>query len=149
MVQPIEPRGGVTRRFDVGRPIALAAAVLEELPGGGLGLDAHPDAPLLAACRGYVGLQQRKERLSADDTARTADHARRSRFMEALTRRATAILARVAELRATSLDGHRARAAAFLAWDDGDLMGRADELGFTEDRLLAALILDLTSDGPG
>ncbi len=133
----------MSRRFDVLRPIALAAAVLADLPEGGSGSDAHPDAALLAACREYIGMQQRRDRLSAGGVAQAADDVGRSRAVEALAQGASAMLARVTEMRATSLDGHRARAAAFLAWDEGDLMGRADELCFPEDQILAAIVLDI------
>lgn len=49
------------------------------------------------------------------------------------------------ETPARGLAGHRARAATFLVWDDGDLMGRADNQGFSEDRILAALVFDLVN----
>ena len=57
-----------------------------------------------------------------------------------------ALLRLIVETPARSLAGHRARAAAFLAWDDGDLMGRADGQGFSEDRMLGALVFDLVNN---
>ncbi|MGI4941232.1 MAG: hypothetical protein ACRYHQ_11860, partial [Janthinobacterium lividum] len=48
-------------------------------------------------------------------------------------------------LRARSLGGHRARAAAFALWDGGEIADRAEASGLLEDRLLASLVCDLVT----
>ncbi len=108
-------------------------------------LDAHPDAALLAACGDYGLLHRRISRLFTG-TASLADEEERSRAHAALLDEAQALLTRTATARASTLDGHRARAAAFLAWDEGDVIGRARREGIAEDLMLAALLTDLVAD---
>lgn len=49
----------------------------------------------------------------------------------------------LAALPATTMDGHRARAAAFVLWDEGDLLGRARVNNVLEEMLLGAILADL------
>ena len=58
------------------------------------------------------------------------------------------ILKVVAASRATTLDGHRARAAAFILWDEGDLLGRAGKDGILEEVVLRAILVDLVRAAP-
>jgi hypothetical protein len=103
---------------------------------------AHADAALLAVCSDWGVLHRRITRLF-EGVASLADEEERSCAYAALLDDAHGLLIRIATARASTLDGHRARAAAFLAWDEGDLIGRARRAGIAEDRVLAALLLDL------
>ncbi len=46
------------------------------------------------------------------------------------------------------MDGHRARAAAFILWDEGDLLERACVDGILEEVLLRAILIDLVLGPP-
>ncbi len=124
---------------------AAAALVLRRARRLSASLDAHPDAALLAACGDYGLLHRRISRLFTG-VASLADEEERSRAHAALLDEAQALLIRTATARASTLDGHRARAAAFLAWDEGDVIGRARREGIAEDLMLAALLTDLVAD---
>ena len=104
----------------------------------------HPDEMLLAACAEYGRLRRRIDRLS-DNRARVDDLDDQSRVYADLTDAGRLPLASALSTRATTLEGHRARAALFLAWDEGDLIGRARRDEILEDRLLAVLLIDLVT----
>lgn len=104
----------------------------------------HPDAALLAACAEYAVLRRRIDGVFKG-TKSLADEEERARVNADLIAAGHAALILTATSRAVTLDGHRARAAVFLAWDDGDVVGRARRHGITEDRLLAALLTDLVA----
>lgn len=105
---------------------------------------AHPDATLLALCAEYGLVRRRIDRLSAKST-RTTDGDERSRIYTELTDAGRVKLLASLSASATTLDGHRARAALFLAWDEGELVGRARRDMMLEDQMLAALLLDLVA----
>ena len=134
------------RRFIVPDPMSAAVAALGSLLTGSLNGPDDADGALVAACRRYVQLEQRKVGL-ARKVGPDPDDGEADRASDTAFRSTRAILRRIVETPATTLAGHRARAAAFLAWDDGDLMGRSDDRGFSEDRMLAALVFDLVN-GP-
>lgn len=113
---------------------AQAAAVL---PAAG-----HPDAVLLAACTEYGRLRFEIDRASRP-IMRAVDPG--GDQMAALLAAGRAPLDIAVSVIATTPDGHRARAAMFLAWDEGDLIARARTAGLLEDQLLAALLIDLVT----
>ena len=102
----------------------------------------HPDMVLIEACIDYGNLHLQIEGLSKGPR-RIENEVQRSRRYAGLTRAIRPLLQRAADLRATMPEGHAARAAAFLAWDEGELVQRASRHGILEDRLLAAILLDL------
>lgn len=104
----------------------------------------HPDARLLAVCADYGRTRRQIDRLSARST-RIDNEDERSRIYGNLTDAGRIELAASLSARATTLDGHRARAALFLAWDEGELIGRARREMMLEDQMLAALLLDLVA----
>ena len=61
----------------------------------------------------------------------------------ALHEAASSALANIVTLRATTPEGHRARAAAILAWDQGELISLVGRYGILQDRLMLALLADL------
>ncbi len=103
----------------------------------------HPDAKLLAVCAEYGRIRRQIDRLSAGRTR--IDDEERSGAYTKLTDAGRIPLVASLSAKATTLDGHRARAALFLAWDDGELLGRVSREQVLEDRLLAALLLDLVA----
>ena len=126
------------RRFYVADRAIMAAAVLDTLPMS----RAHPDALLLATCRRVAKLWRRRDRLFVDGQPRydEEEHERRLRSIDAA---ADPLLEYVCGCQSTTMDGHRARAAAFLASDESGLIIRANLRDLPGERLLAALVLDL------
>ncbi len=144
MTDPGEHVPRSRRRFIVPDPTAAAVAALGSVLTGSLTVPDDPDGALVAACRRYVQLGQRRAEL-ARKIGPDLNEGEVDRLSNAAFRSTKAVLRRIVETPATSLAGHRARAAAFLAWDDGDLMGRSDDRSFSEDRMLAALVFDLVN----
>jgi hypothetical protein len=102
----------------------------------------HIDADLLAGCIAYCRIKRRRVRLPKALGRRGEEDAGESDGAD-LHSKGSLVLAHVAAQTARTLDGHRARAAAILEWDDGQLIGLADQPGYLEDRLLLALLVDL------
>ena len=144
MTDPGEHVARSRRRFFVADPMAAAVAALRSAPTGSLTGPDGADSALVAACRRYVQLERRRAEL-ARKIGPNPNEGEVDREANAAFRSTRAVLRRIVETPATSLAGHRARAAAFLAWDDGDLMGRSDDRSFSEDRMLAALVFDLVN----
>ena len=121
-------------RLSVRRVTTQAAALP---PGSG-----HPDAALLAACAEYGRIRVQidhasRPRMRAGDPGGLKVAALLAAGRVPLNAAVTAV--------ATTPEGHRARAAAYLAWDEGDLIARARTAGMLEDQLLAALLVDLVT----
>ena len=102
----------------------------------------HRDAALIGAAGDYGVIHRRIGRLLQGSGRIEAESVRSRRFAD-LTEAAAPLLEQLGNARAVTNDGHKARAAAFLAWNEGEIMGRADRDGLLEDRLLAAILLDL------
>ena len=126
------------RRFYVADRAILAAAALDTLPAS----RAHPDALLLATSRRVAKLWRRRDRLSADGQARHDDE-EHERRLQAIDTATDPLLEYVCACQSRTLDGHRARAAAFLATDESGLLMRANTRDVPGEKLLAALVLDL------
>lgn len=137
---PQSPRAALRRlspsrvRLAVRRVIAQATALP---PGSG-----HPDAALLAACAEYGRIRAEIDRASRP-RARVGDPG--GLKVAALLAAGRVPLDAAVTAVATTPEGHRARAATFLAWDEGDLIARAGTEAILEDRLLAALLVDLVT----
>ena len=125
------------RRFYVADQGTLAAA-LDTLPRS----RAHPDADLLVVCRQLWRLWQRRDRLFANGQPRHRE-TKHARLMRAIDEAANPLLEHVCNNQSMTLDGHRARAAAFLATDESGLLIRANRRDLPAERLLAALVIDL------
>jgi hypothetical protein len=127
--------GGARVNAATGSVFRRTARLLSDDPG-------HTDAGLLASCLAYSRIMRRYDRLPKARGRRSEENAGDSARAD-LYSRGTLILAHVATQTARTLDGHRARAAAILTWDDGRLIGLADAPGYLDDRLLLALLVDL------
>ncbi len=103
----------------------------------------HPDEKLLVLCAEYGRIRRQIDRLSAGRTR--IDDEEQSRAYTELTDAGRIPLVASLSAKATTLDGHRARAALFLAWDEGELLRRVCREQVLEDRLLAALLLDIVA----
>ncbi len=113
-----------TRRPGARRIQREARLLLVELKGRSAALE-HADGSLIRACVAFAVPQ------GGTTPTRTAR-----------------ILRSVAASRATTMDGHRARAAAFILWDEGDLLERACVDGILEEVLLRAILIDLVLGPP-
>jgi len=130
----------------------LAAASRRHLQGGAAllgagtytaGAAAALDEDLLAAAAAFCALECRMRDL-IEGPARIADDGARGLLLRPLRDAQAPHLDRLCSGRARSLAGHRARADAFALWDGGELTDLAQANGFPADRLLAALVRDLT-----
>ena len=95
---------------------------------------------MLAACLAYFSIRRRADQLS--QTTGELDGAlekTRAELLEATT----SALADVAAKRAVTPEGHRARAATILLWDEGELVTLVDKYDILQDRLVLALLADL------
>ena len=140
------PRPAGRRRFDASAVNGAIDVTLQALRDERSTPDAHPDGELLAACRAGAVLWQRQHAAFYGDT-RIVDDDERDRLLEPLWALADPVLHRVYDLPATTLDGHRARAAILLAWDAGTLLGAAAADDLIEARLTLALAVDLLGSG--
>ena len=137
-----KPCAGARRRISIAHARAATTRILKRCATLSRGNPAHPDIALLTACAAYGQARRRADRLArahirvaADDTLEQA--------LAALHKAASSALAVVWTHRATTPEGHRARAAAILAWDEGDLISLVRQHGILQDRLMLALLADL------
>ncbi len=98
-----------------------------------------PDAALETASRAFIELEQRLDRLARRNDGGDG----LEQEIGLLERASMALLQEIAAFRASTLAGHRARAKAFLARDSGRLFRLADTRDSFDDRMLAALVVDL------
>ena len=126
------------RRFYVADRAILAAAALNTLPFS----RTHLDALLLDTCRRLAKLWRRRDRLFTDGEPRNSDE-EHARLLQPIDRAAEPLLKYVCACRSRTMDGHRARAAIFLATDESGLLARANLRDFRTERLLAAVVVDL------
>ena len=118
------PPGSSTRRPGALRIRREALLLLSQLEGR-TATSRDADGSLIEACVAFAALPS-----------------------ETTAARMARILRGVAASRATTLDGHRARAAAFILWDEGDLLERARTDGILEEVLLRAILVDLVRAAP-
>lgn len=123
----------------------LALLPVSAVPATAAGLpQPSPDAELIRLCRAFDGLEDSIQALYEDGATPIADDEERKAAIEPLRERQDALLGRICSRRAVTLDGVRARAWTLRKWDV-DLMSDGHEWG-TNERLMLALILDLTGD---
>ena len=101
----------------------------------------HADSELVMACAVAADIWARYNRLFRD-SAKIKDDAARDRVAAILWSAVDPVLHRTSEMRPTTQEGHRARAAVFLAWDAGEMLARA-ETGGIFDKLSFATVTDL------
>lgn len=133
-----------TRRIAAAHARAEANRLLRRAPALLRADPAHPDATLLAKCDDYAVIRKRLDGLFSRAT-RIVDEDARAEEYDRLSDAGEPLLRRLADLRAKTPVGHGLRAAAFLAWDEGDLLQRAQSDGLSEERLLAAILIDLVT----
>lgn len=139
------PAAAGRRRFTIIDPVIMAEAALDSLPPDrevGTGDGRHPDALLLTACRRFVRLARRRLTLFIDGEPRHGADAQ-ARLLRPIDTVMAPLSAYVCDCRAGTLDGHRARAAAFLAIDETGLLVRANLRDAFGEPLLAAFVIDL------
>ena len=133
---------GARRRVSVAHARAAATRILRRCAALSRGSPDHPDLALLAACAAYGDAQRRADRLARAD-ARSMDGRRLEQAQAALHEATSSALADIVTHRATTLEGHCARAAAVLAWDQGELISLVGRYGILQDQLMLALLADL------
>ncbi len=109
-------------------------------PPAQLETPAHDDAELLAACGQFDALQHRVAALF-DGPDWIEDEAERDIALLPIEAAQDALLDRVCFLRATTPEGHRARAATVALFDPG-ILGKVND-GHPVERMMAALLRDL------
>lgn len=108
-----------------------------------VGAAADPDVGLLTAAAAFCVLERRMRELIEGPNSVLDDNAREL-LLKPLRDQQASYVDLLCRQHARSLAGHRARAAAFALWDDGELNDLANANGFPADRLLAAMVRDLT-----
>lgn len=108
-----------------------------------VGAAADPDVGLLTVAAAFCVLERRMRELIEGPNSVLDDNAREL-LLEPLRDQQASYVDLLCRQHARSLAGHRARAAAFALWDDGELNDLANANGFPADRLLAAMVRDLT-----
>ena len=121
------------------RRLRQAAAVLRVTPD-------HPDAAILEACASYDLVRARLAALIPGTAPISEDHPRGDAYAAVWASGKPALCRLIDERPATPL-GHAMRAAAFLVYDEGEALGRARSVRLIEDRLLAAILVDLIAGG--
>ena len=130
------------RYFSLDDPVIAGATLPSVMPGPNAAIDPNaPDAALQADCQAFVDNENRRD----DLFGRAMRQSSRDRQLAAVDAASVALLHRIAGWRPTTLAGHCARAAAFVAMDAGMLFSRANTSDGFESRLLAGLIVDLLS----
>ncbi len=130
------------RRFAVVRELAHARRRLRQAAALLRATPAHPDAQLLEACAAYDLVRARLAAL-IPGSAPTADDEPSADAYDVVWATGKPVLARLIALHPTTPIGHAMRAAAFLVYDEGELLRRARSVQLIEDRLLAAILVDL------
>lgn len=133
---------GARRRVTVARAHAAAQSVLRHAARLLSDHPDHADAGLLANCVEYGRIRRRRDHLSRTGR-RGMDKEEWERADANLHGKGAAVLEHVTSRAAVTLDGHRARAAAILAWDEGELITLVDTYAILQDRLMLALLADL------
>ncbi len=109
---------------------AFAGAVVLPNPGEAFAVVASPDAELVRLCAECDALQRQIDALF-DEEATPLPHAQqlvleraRDRVVEPLRVQQDPLLARIVEMRATTLQAHVARARTLAGWDKAPSLGR-------------------------
>ncbi len=123
----------------------LALLPVPAVPATAAGLpQPSPDADLIRLCHAFDDLEDSVQALYEDGATPIADDEERKVAIEPLRERQDALLGRICSLRASSAAGIKARAWTIRKWDVDLILYGHD--GGTNDRLIRALILDLTGD---
>jgi len=126
---------------------ASTPAAMPDGPAPASSVQLLADAALILACARFSALE-RQMLATFDGPDRIDDDIARDVVLAALREAQGPQIDLVCRLRATSLAGHRARAAAFAVWDGGETAYRAASQASLEDRVLAALVRDLAGVEP-
>ena len=102
----------------------------------------HPDAALIAAAAEFCALEERRVGL-IEGPGRIDDDGDRDRALQPIAAAQEMYLRVLCDARATTPDGHRARASAIVLGDGAEVFYRAQVCGLPEDLLIAALLRDV------
>ncbi len=128
-------------RLGAGAPLAALVPVTEAL--------ANPDAELLTACAEFDRLD-RYHGAVVNGAKTRSEEEEADRLVSAMEERWQAALDAVCSLRATTVAGHRARAASLALFVGGGkaMEAEAEAGGYWDERLCAALVRDLLGEVP-
>lgn len=118
-------------------------AAVQAAPG------AHPDAELIALCAAFDDLERRyRASFDRDSSAYVEDDDERDRVNDLIREAQDPLEERICAIRATTLDGWRARVRSILLWDaEADPAEDSLCLGHSTDRrMTAATFRDLLGD---
>lgn len=145
---PITPPGRPSVTNVTGRRTAFGlfgAVMLATLPTPAA---ASPDAELLALCDEFNEMERQIEVAYSDGPGGINDDNKRDEVLEPVRARQDAILDRMVTIRATTIEGVRARGVLFATWGDDILQDWAKSCGY-DDRMLFALVRDAAAlSGP-
>jgi hypothetical protein len=134
-----------SRRTLLGGAVALLGSVAVA-PSGTAATTASPDANLITMCDEFVALEAKSRALiEADPLGTSQTNAAVAPFED----RQEELAGMIYDARATTIEGHRARALALLAWAPD--LGDRDEWqdGPVGDNLRASLLRDLAGTPAG
>jgi hypothetical protein len=128
-----------SRRAAIG--MAGAALLL-----AGAAIPAGADAELIAVCREFDAIEAHCRRFldQAEPTCVTDES--RDNFLEPYRDRQEALLDQLCRLRATTADGHLARARSLAGWLEDASDADAQDEAYWDQRMLAALRRDLMAE---
>ena len=105
----------------------------------------HRDAVLLATCAEFIALEQRLGETDGDAEPGTAAERRAHSRQRRIFKSQLALAKRLERLVPTTLAGHAARARCLVKWAPDLVTDKPPALGEIGDRLLYALLRDLTA----
>jgi len=135
-----------TRRGLLGGAAASLAATPVGMPGNVVVppvADHRPDAALIAVCAEFDVIERHINSHYAGGSRKIEDDEERDAVIAPLQEAQRPLLDRIIALRATTLDGFMARARTLALWDP-DAMRQIGPGHYLEDRILAALLRDMT-----
>ncbi len=135
-----------TRRGLLGGAAASLAATPVGAPGNVVvppAADHHADAELIAVCAEFDAIERHINSHYAGGSRKIEDDEERDAAIAPFQEAQAPLLERIIALRATTLDGFMARARTLALWDL-DAMRQIGPGHYLEDRMLAALLRDMT-----
>ncbi len=117
----------------------FGAALLAPAPAAG-----HPDAELLRFCAEFLSLETLVEAANSDGPSGIEDDDERAQVLAPVHARQGEILDQIVPIRATTVQGVKARAVMFATWG-GDILRDWARSEYFDDRMLLALVRDVAA----
>jgi hypothetical protein len=141
MPTPFDTSRSERRHFDATAVHTFIVCALQALQLQAPNVEGSADAELITACAVTGLIWERHHHAIYSDQFSNDDD--RDIFLNGLWEQAEPLLARISDMRASTLEGHRARAAIYLAWSAGPLTSHVKFSGNELSRLALSLVIDL------